>query len=85
MQVCPLAFLHAPLASQICVELQVSSTAAFTALQVPGLPKTLQAMHDPAQALLQRFPSAQAPLVHSAAAAQVCPLAFFATHLPALQ
>ena len=85
VQVCPLAFLQAPVASQDCAPLQVSSIAAFTGLQVPASPVRLQARQAVVQALLQQTPSAQKPLVHSPAAAQTCPFAFFATHFPAPQ
>jgi len=85
VQVCPLAFLQAPVASHDCVPLQRSSIADFTGLQVPARLVRLQAVQAVLQALLQQYPSAQKPLVHSPAAAQVCPFVFFGTHLPAPQ
>jgi hypothetical protein len=84
-QVCPLAFLQAPVASHDCAPLHMSSLPDFTALHVPGDPARLHAKHAVAHALAQQYPSAQKPLVHSVAAAQVCPVAFFARHLPPAQ
>lgn len=85
LQVCPLAFLHAPVPSQVCVPLQVSSVVDFTGLQVPALPLRLQAVHAPVQAEPQHTPSAQLPLEHSEPAAHVWPLAFWTAHLPPAQ
>jgi hypothetical protein len=85
VHVWPLAFLHAPAASQACIPLQVSSMADLTALHVPGAAARLQAWQVPAQAALQQYPSAQNPLVHSAAAPHFWPVAFLATHTPAAQ
>ena len=85
VHICPFAFLQAPVASQVCVPLQVSSFADFTALQLPGLAARLHAMHVPVQGALQQVPSTQFPLVHSPAVRQVCPFAFFDTQTPAAQ
>jgi hypothetical protein len=85
VQVCPFAFLHEPVASHDCVPLQVSSFADFTGLHVPGLAVRLQAMHVPVQAVVQQYPSAQAPLVHSVTVAHVCPFAFLGAQTPAAQ
>ena len=85
VQVCPLTLLHAPVASHDCMPLHMSSLADFTALHVPISPARLHAREPVAHALAQQYPSAQKPLVHSVAAAQVCPLPFFARHLPPAQ
>lgn len=85
VQVCPFAFLQAPVASHDCVPLQVSSFADFTAPQVPRLAVRLQARQVPVQAVLQQYPSAQAPLVHSLATRQVCPVALVGLQTPAVQ
>ena len=58
---------------------------ALTKVQVPTVPARLQASHAPPQAVLQQTPSTQLPEVHSLAAAQAVPLAFFATQAPAEQ
>jgi hypothetical protein len=52
---------------------------------VPALPERLQASHAPEQAALQQTPSTQIPLVHSLAAPQAAPFAFFAVHVLTLQ
>lgn len=51
-------------------------------MQVPALPVWLQLSQDAAHAELQQTPSAQKPLVHSAALLQELPFAFFGTHDP---
>jgi hypothetical protein len=85
VQVWPFAFLHMPVASHVCIPLQVSSLADLTGLHVPSRPVRLHAVHAPVQAALQQYPSAHAPPAHSPAAWHVCPTAFLGTHLPALQ
>lgn len=65
-----------------------SAVPAYTFAQVPlGWPVSAleQARHVPVHAESQQKPSAQEPLVHSAAPAQVLPVTFFATHAAALQ
>ena len=57
---------------------------AGTAVHVPALPVRLQAAHIPHDAALQQTPSAQNSLLHSRAAPQVEPSAFFATQVPAV-
>jgi hypothetical protein len=54
-------------------------------VHVPRLPATLHAWQVPVHAPLQQYPSTHRPLVHSTAAEQVPPLAFFAAQVPALQ
>ena len=75
VHVCPGFSLHAPMASQVFVELQVSaSSALFTATQVP--PPPVQVWQVPHDALPQQCPSTHDPLVQSVAAVQVWPFAF---------
>ena len=85
VHVWPLAFLHAPVASQVCMPLHVSSMADLTAPQVAGLAVRLHAWQVPVHAVLQQVPSAQNPLVHSAAALHFWPVAFLAMQTPAAQ
>jgi hypothetical protein len=66
VQSSPLLSLQAPAASQVRVPVQVSSSAFFTAVQVPGLPVTLQAWQVPHAAALQQTWSTQLPDRHSA-------------------
>jgi hypothetical protein len=49
-------------------------------VHVPVAPTTSQASHWPEHRPLQHTPSAQKPLVHSAAALQVSPEPFFGWH-----
>jgi len=64
-----------PLASQLCVPLQVSgSSALMTATQVP--PPPVQVRQVPQEAVPQQWPSTQLPLTHSPAALQVWPETF---------
>ena len=58
---------------------------ATTGLHVPTLPATLQASHEPPQAVLQHTPSTHWPLPHWLVPVQVPPFVFFGTHAPALQ
>jgi hypothetical protein len=81
---CPCFRLQAPVASQVCVPLQLSASSAFViATQAPAV--AVQAWQAPHDATLQQTPSTHAPLVHSVAPAQVAPLPFLGTHVPALQ
>jgi hypothetical protein len=53
LQACPDFFLHAPLALQLLVPLQLSESSAFvTATQVPPVP--VQAWHVPHDAVVQQ-------------------------------
>jgi hypothetical protein len=54
MHVCPLAFLHVPVASHDAIPLHISSMPDFTGLHVPSKLVTLHAVHGVAQALLQQ-------------------------------
>ena len=81
---CPCFLLQAPVASQICVPLQLSASSAFViATQVPPVPE--QAWHAPHDATPQQTPSTHAPLVHSVAPPHAVPLPFLGTHVPPLQ
>lgn len=69
--------LHAPLASQVLVPMQLLGSSAFLmAVQVPPVPHTWQVPH---VAVPQQTPSTQFPLVHSVPTMQAVPPAFFAT------
>jgi len=80
VQVSPVLFLHAPLASQ--VPLQASSSRDFTLLHWPRLPTTLQAWQAPLQLPLQQTPSRQDALMHSLASWQDVPAPFWGRHAP---
>jgi hypothetical protein len=71
---------HAPLPHR-----PFGSSAPSIDEQVPALPGRSHARQAPSHATSQQTPSAHAPLVHSAAAAQSAPFAFFATHALAAQ
>jgi hypothetical protein len=76
---CPSRFLHAPLASQVLVPVQLSASAALlTATQVPGLAVLTQVRHVPPHATLQHTPSEQTPLWHSVPRAHAAPFALAA-------
>jgi hypothetical protein len=84
VQACPCFLLQTPVASQVCVPLQVSASSAFViATQVPPVP--VQAWQAPHDATLQQTPSTHAALVHSAAAPHAVPFPFLGTHVPPLQ
>ena len=74
LQVCPVFFRHVPLASQLCVPLQLSSSALMTCTQVP--PPPVQLWHVPQEGAPQQCPSTQLPLAQSPAALQVWPDTF---------
>jgi hypothetical protein len=61
--------------------------SVFTGMdvQVPTEPARSHAWHVPAHPALQHTPSTHCPLLHSCAALQDEPFAFFAVHVPALQ
>ena len=61
-----------------------AATPAAMFVHVPTLPVRLHALHIPHDAALQQTPSAQNSLLHSRAAPQVAPSAFFATQVPAV-
>jgi hypothetical protein len=52
--VCPLAFLHVPVASHDDIPLHMSSTPDFTRLHVPSKPVKLHALHAVVHAVLQQ-------------------------------
>jgi hypothetical protein len=84
-QVCPVLSLHAPVASQLLVPLQLlsGSSALVRLTQLPFAP--VQLWHVPHDAVAQQNPSTHALLVHSVPDAQPVPFPFFGTHVPPLQ
>jgi hypothetical protein len=84
-QVWPVFVLQAPVASQVCVPLQVplASSALVMATQVPFA--EAQVWQVPQDAAPQQAPSTHEPLVHSTPDAQALPFPFCGTQVPALQ